>query len=250
MSNPEQNKKAKNSSARENMRSFGLAILLALFFRSFLFQPFHIPSGSMLSTLFIGDYLFVSKFAYGFSKHSLPFSPPLFSGRIFASPVERGDVIVFRLPSKPNISYIKRVIGLPGDKIQVVDGVVYINNAPLPLVRTEDFTYKMEDGSIRRFPQFIETLPEGKSHRILDETSTGALDNTEVYNVPAGHYFCMGDNRDNSTDSRVLAQVGYINEELIEGRATRIGFSVSTPIWQIWKWPTNLRFDRLWKAIE
>ncbi|MFT5703686.1 MAG: signal peptidase I [Rickettsiales bacterium] len=222
------------------------AIVCAAVVRSFLFEPFHIPSSSMKPTLLIGDYIFVSKYSYGYSKYSFPFAPNLFSGRIFASKPERGDVAVFRLPSDPKINYIKRVMGLPGDKIQVTDGQVFINEKSIPKEYLDNFID--EDG--RELQRFAETLPSGKEIAVLDETTDAPQDNTGVYIVPEGHYFMMGDNRDNSQDSRFLNAVGYIPEENLIGKARIVFFSDSKPFWQFWNWYGNIRWDRVFKGIK
>src|SRR5712675_1615070 len=173
------------------------ALLIALGIQTLLFQPFSIPSGSMKATLLIGDYLFVSKYSYGYSHYSLPLSPPLFSGRIFGAAPQRGDVVVFRLPKDDSTDYISRVIGLPGERIQMIDGLLHINGTPVKRERIEDFvdTEKAETNRVKRWR---ETLPNGVSHETLDLIENGYYDNTPVYEVPAGHYFMMGDNRDNS----------------------------------------------------
>lgn len=222
------------------------ALVLALLVRTFLFQPFTIPSGSMKSNLLIGDYLFVSKYSYGISKHSIPFAPDLFSGRIFGSEPKRGEVAVFKLPSNPSIDYIKRVIGLPGDKIQMKQGVLFINGTEVKKVPVGDFR-DGETGDV--IPMFKETLPNGVEHTTLDLTPLGDGDNTGVFEVPAGHYFMMGDNRDNSLDSRF--DVGFVPFENFVGPAKVIFFSVSNgshPLY-FWKWPSDMRFDRLFKGI-
>jgi signal peptidase I len=202
--------------------TLGSVLLLASvpLFRSFLFQPFNMPAGSMEPTLLIGDYFFVSKWAYGYSRDSLPFSPPLFSGRIFAAQPRRGDVVVFRLPHDTSIDYVKRVVGLLGDRVQMIDGQLYLNGNPVPREQLADVSYEG-----RPAKQWRETLPNGAQYETLDLTSNGFLDNTKLYVVPAGHYFMMGDNRDNSQDSR-LSQVGYVPFENLVGRADIIFWSV------------------------
>ena len=227
------------------------ALVLALIVRTLLFQPFSIPSGSMKSTLLVGDYLFVSKYSYGYSRHSIPFSPPLFSGRILGSEPERGDVVVFKLPRDDSIDYIKRVIGLPGDRIQMIDGQLHINGKAVPRERVEDFIETDENGNKRRVERYRETLPNGVSYTTLNLTDTNFLDNTPIYEVPEGHYFMMGDNRDNSSDSRVLSNVGYVPYENLVGKAKLIFFSIGDhkAPWQIWTWPQSARWDRWFKWI-
>lgn len=234
----------------ETVKIIVQALVLALIVRTFLFQPFTIPSGSMKDTLLVGDYLFVSKYAYGYSRYSLPFSPDIFSGRIWAEPPTRGDVAVFKLPRDPSVDYIKRVIGLPGDKIQMIDGVLQINGTPVPKVKIDDYVTRDEFGETR-VARYRETLPNGVSYEVLDLDPHSFSDNTPVFEVPAGHYFMMGDNRDNSTDSRVLGAVGYVPFENFVGRADIIFFSVKEgePAWQFWRWPWTVRFDRIFKLI-
>ncbi|MFT6076942.1 MAG: signal peptidase I [Myxococcota bacterium] len=240
------------SNTQKNPESLGsffktlvIAILLATFVRSFFFEPFHIPSSSMKSNLLIGDYIFVSKFSYGYSKYSFPFAPNLFSGRIFESTPKRGDVIVFRLPSNPKINYIKRLIGLPGDKIQLIDGQVFLNEEPMDKEYVDDF---VEDGiSIRRFE---ETLPSGKKIVVLDQYPDSPQDNTGIYEVPEGHYFMMGDNRDNSQDSRFLNAVGYVPMENLVGKAQIVFFSDKSPFWQFWNWYSDVRWKRIFKILD
>ncbi len=230
------------------------ALIIAVVIRTFLFQPFNIPSASMKDTLLIGDYLFVSKYSYGFSHFSLPWSPPLFKGRIFGSDPQRGDVVVFRLPREDSVDYIKRVIGLPGDHIQVKDGVLYINGTVVKRERVTDYVDD-EDGTPERVRRFRETLPNGVTYDTLDLQDNGFLDNTQEYVVPAGHYFMMGDNRDNSTDSRVPADrqgVGYVPFENLIGKAQIIFFSIGDgePAWHIWAWPFSVRWSRIFTIIR
>jgi signal peptidase I len=243
--------KRKEGGFAETVRVIFHALIIALVIRTFLFQPFNIPSGSMKETLLVGDYLFVSKYSYGYSHYSLPFSPPLFSGRIFASPPERGDIVVFRLPKDDSTDYIKRVIGLPGDRIQMIDGVLQINGQPVKRERTDDFV-ETEEGRTTRVARWRETLPNGVTYTTLDLQPNGFYDNTPVYTVPAGHYFMMGDNRDNSTDSRVLSQVGYVPFENIIGRAQIVFFSIAEGerAWQIWRWPFAVRWGRLFTIVR
>ena len=212
----------------ETIRVVIHALLIALVIRTFLFQPFNIPSGSMKATLLVGDYLFVSKYSYGYSHYSIPFSPPLFSGRIFGSEPARGDVVVFRLPKDDSTDYIKRVIGLPGDRIQMKDGLLYINDKPVQRERMSDYVGEDVCGppdSGTRVKRWKETLPNGVSYESLDCQDNGFYDNTIEYQVPPGHFFMMGDNRDNSQDSRVLSAVGYIPFENLVGRVGMIFYS-------------------------
>ncbi|PCH82359.1 MAG: signal peptidase I [Hyphomicrobiales bacterium] len=227
------------------------ALALALVVKSFLFQPFSIPSGSMKSTLLVGDYLFVSKYSYGYSKYSFPLSLPLFDGRIFGSEPERGDVIVFKLPKDNETDYIKRLIGLPGDRIQMKEGVLYINGTMVKKERIEDFVETDEFGSKQVVKRYRETLPNGVVHTTLDLRENGILDNTIVYKVPKGHYFFMGDNRDNSTDSRVTSFVGYVPFENLIGKAEITFFSIgdNASPWQLWKWPASARWSRIFNGL-
>ena len=236
----------------DTVKTIVYAVLIALVVRTVAYEPFNIPSGSMVPTLLVGDYLFVSKFSYGYSRYSLPFGLPLFSGRIFFHPPERGDVAVFKLPTDNSTDYIKRVIGLPGDHIQIKNGVLYINDQPCPRKRIEDYLYEEGNGAVIPITQYLETLPNGRQHRIIQMTDNGPLDNTPVYDVPMGKYFMMGDNRDNSQDSRVLSAVGYVPAENLIGRAEFIFFSTdgSARLWEIWAWPFAIRYGRLFHGVH
>ena len=227
------------------------AVAIAIFVRTVAYEPFNIPSGSMVPTLLIGDYLFVSKFSYGYSRYSLPLGLRLISGRILFTPPQRGDVAVFKLPRDNSTDYIKRVIGLPGDHVQMKDGRLYINGEMVKRERIEDYV----DPEIRRpVLQYIETLPNGVRHRILEsQGDNGGLDNTREFVVPPDHYFMMGDNRDNSSDSRdPNGGVGYVPVENLVGRAEFLFFSTdgSAHLWEPWKWPFAVRYDRPFEGIR
>lgn len=235
----------------ETVKTLIYAVLIALVIRTFAFEPFNIPSGSMIPTLKVGDYLFVSKYSYGYSKHSLPLSLPLISGRIFQSVPERGDVAVFKQPGNTSTDYIKRIVGLPGDRIQVVQGRLHVNDAPVPRERVKNYPGLGLLGS--GVPQYVESLPDGKSHLIIErDGDSGPMDQTAVYTVPAGHVFAMGDNRDDSQDSRVLAAVGFVPMENLVGRAEILFFSHNSTarIWEFWKWPLAIRWSRIFQSIE
>jgi signal peptidase I len=244
--------KRKEGGFAETVRVVIHALIIALVIRTFLFQPFNIPSGSMMATLLIGDYLFVSKYSYGYSRYSFPFYPPPFSGRIFGSGPERGDVVVFRLPRDDSTDYIKRVIGLPGDRIQMIDGVLNINGQPIKRERADDYVGTEDGPGIKRIKRWKETLPNGVSYYTLDLVDNSYYDNTQVYLVPPDNYFMMGDNRDNSTDSRVTSQVGPVPIDNIVGRAEIIFFSVGDgeAAWKIWRWPWVVRWGRLFSLVR
>ena len=204
----------------------------------------------MRPTLLEGDYLFVTKWAYGYSRHSLPFSPPLFSGRIWGSEPERGDVVVFKFPPNPSIDYIKRVVGLPGDKIQMREGVLYINDKAVEREKIGEIDDPDITEMDRPVDVYRETLPNGVSYETLDLTANGIGDNTREFIVPEGHYFMMGDNRDNSADSRF--SVGFVPAENLVGRANIIFFSIAggaSPL-EIWRWPTEVRPSRILDWVD
>jgi signal peptidase I len=231
----------------DTVKTIIYAIVIALFIRTFAFEPFNIPSGSMIPSLLVGDYLFVSKYSYGYSRHSLPLSLPLIPGRVFGSLPERGDVAVFKLPKDNKTDYIKRIIGLPGDKIQVREGRLYLNGTLVERKPLPGYVARGPFGSNMTIPMFEETLPNGVKHLILEKTDRGQLDNTSVYTVPPGHVFGMGDNRDDSLDSRVLSEVGYIPIENLVGRAEFVFFSYDP---EGASWPLTVRWSRLFQAIR
>ena len=224
------------------------AVLIAVFVRTVAFEPFNIPSGSMIPTLLVGDYLFVSKFSYGYSRHSLPFSLPLIPGpgRAWFTEVRRGDVAVFKTPDDNRTDFIKRIVGLPGDTIQLQNSVLYINGNAAPRERAGDFTYT-KGSALLRVARFRETLPDGRSHYVLEQTESAPQDNTPVYTVPPGHYFAMGDNRDDSQDSRYI---GPIPAENLVGRAEAIWFSIDGTWWRAWEWFSTLRASRMFTRIR
>ena len=246
-------KRKEKSGIGDTIRTLVYAVLIAIAIRTVAYEPFNIPSGSMRPTLLVGDYLFVSKFSYGYSRYSLPFSLPLFSGRVFGSEPGRGDVAVFKTPSDNSTDFIKRIIGLPGDRIQIRDGVVFINDVAIARRRVEDFLLEGRNGSVVRIPQYLETMPGGETYLTLDEGRRSA-DNTRVFTVTEGHFFVMGDNRDNSADSRfaVPTGVGLVPAENLVGRAEVLFFSTNggARFWEIWRWPSATRFSRLFQSVR
>jgi signal peptidase I len=227
--------------------------LIAIVIRTFLFQPFNIPSASMEATLLVGDYLFVEKFSYGYSRYTFPLGGfpfgGLIEGRFPDLKPTRGDVVVFKFPRDNSTDFIKRLIGMPGDRIQMIGSRLYINDKIVPRTRVADYV-EMVDGAPHHVPQYRETLPNGVSYLTLDRDPAGPADNTEVYTVPAGHYFMMGDNRDNSADSR--SEVGYVPAANLEGKAELRFFSIdgSAHFWEVWKWPMAIRWSRLFTLVH
>ncbi|MGB8818911.1 MAG: signal peptidase I [Rhizobiaceae bacterium] len=249
MSVAETNKAKSTGGVGETVSVIFQALLIALIIRTLLFQPFNIPSGSMRPTLLEGDYLFVSKYAYGYSKHSMPFSPNLFSGRIWSAEPARGDVVVFKFPKNPKIDYIKRVIGLPGDKVQMIAGVLTINGVPVKREKVGQIDDVDVTEVSRPVDDFKETLPNGVTYDTLDIDPDTLADNTREFTVPEGHFFFMGDNRDNSNDSRF--EVGMVPFENLVGRANIIFFSIGGghSALELWAWPANVRFSRLFNWV-
>lgn len=240
----------KEETLLDTIKTIFYAILIAVFIRSFFFEPFKIPSASMYPTLYIGDYLFVSKYTYGYSSHSLPFSLPLIPNRVWASQPERGDVVVFKFPQDNRTDYIKRIIGLPGDKVQVKNGRLYINEKILEREVIEDFVIRDANGNAQRYYQYVEVLPEGKKHHILEISDNERVDNTIEAIVPENHYFMMGDNRDRSDDSRL--NVGFVPFENLVGKARFLFYSHNDEgAWFMpWTWPKKIRWNRLLDKIN
>jgi signal peptidase I len=262
-------RKIKKGGVADTSRFLLFVFLVAIIFRTFIFAPFMIPSGSMLPRMMIGDYLFVSKWPYGVSRYSLPFGLGHFSGRWFAQEPKRGDVVVFRFPGNDQ-DYVKRLIGLPGDRVQMRDGQLFINGHAVPKIRVADYLMRrspnspcryvhperslpvvMDQGrAYCRYPRYRETLPGGRSYDVLDQLADGEGDDTMVHVVPAGHYFMMGDNRDDSEDSRFplsIGGVGYLPGDNLIGRAQFVFFSTDgTASWaRPWTWFTAARWDRI-----
>ena len=242
--------KKQKSVFREWFNVLLVAGLIAVSFRSLIAEPFNIPSGSMIPTLLVGDYLFVSKFSYGYSKYSFPFGVAPISERILKGTPKRGDVAVFRLPSNVSIDYIKRIVGLPGDRIQVKDGILFINGEAAK--RRQIGESMIGNGRfVRKAKVYEETFPDGHTHTIQEFSDSASLDNTIEFRVPDGHYFMMGDNRDGSQDSRVAA-VGPVPFRNLIGRSEFLWFSrdQSTPLWQLWNVPFSIRYTRIGQGIN
>jgi len=234
---------------RETFSVIIQALILALILRTFLFQPFNIPSGSMKPTLLVGDYVFVSKFSYGYSRYSFPFGPDIFEGRIWEGTPQRGDVVVFKFPPDTSKDYIKRLIGLPGDKVQMRNGTLYLNGEAVKREAAGNFTHRSDFGRQETARIFKETLPNGVTYQTLDFGLSPSADNTPEYEVPQGHYFFMGDNRDNSSDSRF--DVGMVPAQMLVGKAQVIFLSLQdgASAWQIWRWPFDMRWGRIFSGL-
>ncbi|MFN7225974.1 MAG: signal peptidase I [Holosporales bacterium] len=236
----------------ETIKTIVYAGLLALTFRTIAFEPFNIPSESMLPGLVIGDYLFVSKPSYGYGTYSAPLPIPALKDRLWFTPPQRGDVVVFRPPHMPDVAFIKRLIGLPGDRVQVLGGALYLNGAMVSRTPTTPYIHpRRPGGEPESLPTFIETLPNGVNYTIVELDSTqGDLDNTREFTVPEGHYFFMGDNRDRSDDSR--ASVGMVPKANLIGRAETLFFSLKpeASIFAPWEWPAQIRYERLLQHVR
>ena len=236
----------------DNIKTIFYALIIALIIRSLFFQPFYIPSSSMEPNLLVGDRLFVSKYTYGYSRHSLPFSPKIYDKRLFEDFPKRGEVIVFKTPADNRTDYIKRLIGLPGDVIQIIEGDLYLNDV---LVHKNKLEVSLNINCGRESIEtdtFMETLPNGTSY-IAVYRKEGKMRNTDKFIVPANHYFFMGDNRDCSRDSRFLGSVGYVSFNNLVGKAQVIFFSNDSTehsFFKFWKWNKTIRIDRLFKKIS
>ena len=236
----------------ENIKTLIYALIIAIVFRSFFFQPFYIPSSSMEPNLLVGDRLFVSKYAYGYSRHSFPFSPNFSSKRYFGKIPERGDVIVFKTPADNRTDYIKRLIGLPNDTIQFINGDIFLNDIKIERIQKNTFI-KIHCGNLKIDTLFFEeTLPSGKKY-IAAYNKEGTMKNSDKFIVPDDHYFFMGDNRDCSKYSRYLSSVGYVNFNNLVGKASIIFFSNNSKIasfLKFWEWHKSLRIKRFFKKIK
>ncbi len=236
----------------ENIITIIYALIIAIIIRSLIIQPFYIPSSSMEPNLLVGDRLFVTKYTYGYSKHSFPFSPPIFDGRIFSNEPKRGDIVVFKTPADNRTDYIKRLIGLPGDRIQFIDGNLFLNESEIfkDLISKDEFVFCGKNKISSHF--FSEKLPNGKIFKSA-YFSSFTLQNTDLFQIPEDHYFFLGDNRDCSKDSRFLSSVGYVHKDNLVGKARFIFFSSNSrlgSIFEFWRWGELIRFDRFFKKIK
>ena len=241
----------KKNTIIENAKTIIFALLIAVLIRSLIIQPFYIPSSSMELNLLVGDRLFVTKYSYGYSKHSFPFSPPIFKNRIFESLPERGDIVVFKTPSDNRTDYIKRLIGIPGDTIQFIDGDIYLNNNQIlkTLIKNNE---KIYCGNRQiSVSTYREKLSNNKFYTVAYRNDVSFL-NSDKYVIPENHYFFLGDNRDCSKDSRYLSEVGYVHKDNLVGKAQFLFFSSNSregSIFEIWKWPSIIRYDRFFKKL-
>ncbi|MDC6453231.1 signal peptidase I [Alphaproteobacteria bacterium] len=245
------NKSKRNNSIKELFKTLLIAGSIAIFFRSIFFEPFNIPSGSMIPSLLVGDYLFVSKYSYGYSKYSFPFGIVPITDRIFEKSPKRGDIIVFRKPGDETIDYIKRLVALPNDTVQVKNGVLYINKKMVERTKSNVGVMKNNFGDEKIFTQYKETFDGLNFHEIIEASDQDLFDDTIEFKVPDNHFFFMGDNRDNSRDSR-SPEVGFVPKRNLIGKAQIIFFShnSSASIFEFWKWHKAIRFSRIGKAIE
>jgi signal peptidase I len=245
------NKSKSNNSIKELFKTLLIAGSIAIFFRSIFFEPFNIPSGSMIPSLLVGDYLFVSKYSYGYSKYSFPFGVVPITDRIFEKSPKRGDIIVFRKPGDETIDYIKRLVALPNDTVQVKNGVLYINKKMVERTKSNVGVLKNNFGDEKIFTQYKETFDGLNFHEIIEASDQDLFDDTIEFKVPDNHFFFMGDNRDNSRDSR-SPEVGFVPKRNLIGKAQIIFFShnSSASIFEFWKWHKAIRFSRIGKAIE
>ena len=236
----------------DNIKTIFYALVIAIVIRSLFIQPFYIPSSSMEPTLLIGDRLFVTKYSYGYSKHSFPFSPPVIKGRILSNSPKIGDVIVFKTPADNRTDYIKRLIGLPGDTIQFINGDIFLNNQEILRLKVTKASIIYCGNQTIEVNTFKESLPNGKKHNVV-YLKNFSFQNSDIFNVPEKHYFFLGDNRDCSKDSRYLTSVGYVHEDNLVGKAQFIFFSSDfriASIFSFWKWHKTIRFDRFLKRIH
>jgi len=236
----------------ENLKTLIIALLIAILIRSLFFQPFYIPSSSMEPTLLVGDRIFVSKYTYGYSKHSFPFSPPIFDNRILYSEPNYGDLVVFKTPSDNRTDFIKRLIGLPGDQIQFKDGYLFINNEMIQKKKISNRNEIRCAGNEIDVTEYTEELSKKKSFNIVYK-SKGGMKNSDIYKVPDNHFFFLGDNRDCSSDSRFLSNVGYVHKNNLVGKARIIFFSNDTmkgSVLKFWNWGNSLRLDRFFKILK